>query len=122
MEKLIEVLRKRANEFLKVAETDFKEGRYELCAFHAEQSLQLSLKAKILEFGIEFPKIHSVKELLTILSKLSKSKSFKELAKKEEIKKLDESYLSSRYFPVSISKKEAYQLLKFVKKVRKLIK
>ncbi|MEM2882883.1 MAG: HEPN domain-containing protein [Candidatus Bathyarchaeia archaeon] len=41
-----------------------------LAAFSLEQSLQLFLKAKLLERGVEYPRTHSVRKLLEMLSEV----------------------------------------------------
>ena len=40
----VEVLRRRAVEFLGVVEDDLRAGRFDLAAFHCEQAVQLALK------------------------------------------------------------------------------
>lgn len=75
--------------------------------FNFEQSIQLLLKSKILEFGIEFPKTHEISILLDFLSdKIEKIKELKEKYK-NEIENLEEAYISSRYLPLSFQKRNA---------------
>jgi HEPN domain-containing protein len=121
MEEIIKLLEKRSQDFLTDAEIDLKEGRYDISAFHAEQAIQLLIKAKILEFGVQFPKTHSISKLLELLAKLKNDKRIKALAKTKETRELEEVYISSRYFPFPVSKVEAKNYLKFAKKVKSVL-
>jgi HEPN domain-containing protein len=50
----VQLLKRRAQRFLYDAKNDYKEGFYDLSAFHVEQALQLYIKAVIFElFGKE---------------------------------------------------------------------
>ena len=63
-------LLRRSKEFLTTAEYQKSKGFYDLAAFSLEQALQLFLKSRILAQGINYPRTHSVRELLEILSKV----------------------------------------------------
>lgn len=121
MKEFVEKLRKRAERFLVDAEFDLKDGAYEIAVFHAEQAAQLFLKAKILSFGVEFPKTHEISKLLEILEKLGMEKVKEIKEEKNIIELLEFAYISSRYLPFSISKEEAQKAIKFVKKLRRLL-
>jgi len=69
-----------------------------------EQAAQLFLKSKILEFGIQFPKIHEISKLLEFL----------------EDKILEEAYISPRYLLTSFSKEDVERVLKFLEELWKL--
>jgi len=53
----IEKLLERSKKFKDAAEFHFSRGDFDLTVFNIEQSLQLFLKAKLLENGVEFPKV-----------------------------------------------------------------
>ncbi|MEM2896982.1 MAG: HEPN domain-containing protein [Candidatus Bathyarchaeia archaeon] len=62
----IERLLKRSGEFNDAAEFHYSRKSFDLAAFNLEQALQLFLKAKLLEKGIEFPKTHTLRKLRKI--------------------------------------------------------
>jgi len=117
MEEFVKKLEKRSERFLLNAERDLKDKEFDSAMFNAEQSLQLFLKAKILEKGVEFPKTHEIRKLLDFLSKLEKALK---LSKEEEkiVELLEEAYISSRYLPFSFSEEDAKKAIEFVKKVK----
>ncbi len=78
----------RAEEFLRTAEYQLRSGFYGLAAFSLEQSLQLFLKAKLLEMGIEYLRTHSVRELLEMLSEVGRE------GQRERARELLETHLS----------------------------
>jgi HEPN domain-containing protein len=65
----VEKLRKRGESFLRNAKRNYEEKDFDTSMFNLEQATQLFLKAKILEFGIQFPKLHDIFELINILKK-----------------------------------------------------
>ncbi len=60
----INTLVRRAKEFLRTADFQLENGMYDLAIFNLEQALQLFLKAKILEYGAQYPRTRSVRYLL----------------------------------------------------------
>ena len=65
-----EHLLRRSREFYETAILQLEKGFYDLAAFSLEQSLQLFLKAKVLERGVDYPRTHSIRRLLEILSEV----------------------------------------------------
>ncbi|WP_252900362.1 HEPN domain-containing protein [Vulcanisaeta sp. JCM 14467] len=63
----INTLIRIARDFLKTAEFQMGNGMYDLAVFNLEQALQFFLKAKILEYGAQYPRAHSVRYLLRFL-------------------------------------------------------
>ena len=64
----VNLLLKRANNFLEASKQRLEKDDWDLTCFLAEQSTQLILKAKILEFTGTTPKIHSLRQLVSILN------------------------------------------------------
>lgn len=64
-------LLKRSRDFLETAEYQISRAFYDLAAFSLEQALQLFLKAKVLAEGVDYPRTHSVRVLLEMLSNLA---------------------------------------------------
>jgi HEPN domain-containing protein len=120
----IEKLFERSRKFKDAAEFHFSRGDYDLAVFNIEQSLQLFLKAKLLEKGAEFPKTHTLRKLFLLLGKvLDKSEEFKSFADRKilEFSSLEDSYVTARYFPRDFEKEEAVRLLEFAREVEELI-
>ncbi|WP_457548507.1 HEPN domain-containing protein [Archaeoglobus sp.] len=118
----VEVFLDRAKKFETAGEHFFKEGIYDLSAFHIEQAFQLYLKyilAKVIGY---FPKTHSISRLFKDLSKINKK--FYNFYKENEIilKDVEDAYILSRYFPREYSKEEVKKMLDVLKKFREEFK
>jgi HEPN domain-containing protein len=63
----------RARSDLLLAKSE-KKGIYleDLC-FHAQQAAEKAIKALLIKFGVEFPYVHDIAELLTLLEKASRA-------------------------------------------------
>lgn len=115
-------LLRRAKEFLETAEYQASKGFFDLAVFSLEQALQLFLKAKILVHGVNYPRTHSVRELLEILSKIV-SEDKKDIIKNMlqsyllELGMLEDAYITSRYVMREFTKKETEKLTKAVKEI-----
>ncbi|MCS7138666.1 MAG: HEPN domain-containing protein [Crenarchaeota archaeon] len=117
-------LLERSRKFKDAAEFHFSRGDYDLAAFNIEQSLQLFLKAKLLEKGVEFPKTHTLRKLFILLGDmLNRSEEFKNFANEKilEFSSLEDAYVTARYFPRDFEKEEALKLLCFAEEVKELI-
>ncbi len=64
-----EFLRERAEKFLKVGERLLKEGVLDLAAFHFHQAAELILKYALFRRTGDYPRTHSIRRLLKLLSK-----------------------------------------------------
>jgi len=67
---LVELLKKRSSLFYEYAREALSRGHYDMAMFHAEQALQLRLKALALRILGYIPRIHSVRELLVVAKSL----------------------------------------------------
>ena len=67
----VEVLIRRAKDFLSNAKHLLTEGVYDLSAFNSEQALQLYMKAILLEKLGDYPKSHSLKFIAKQLAEIS---------------------------------------------------
>ncbi len=97
---------------------------YDLAAFSLEQALQLFLKAKVLAEGVDYPRTHSVRALLEILSNLApenKKSRVEEILEKYllELGMLEDACITSRYTMREFTKQEAERLAKAVKEIMK---
>ena len=117
-------LLKRSGDFLETAKYQVSEGFYDLAVFSLEQALELFLKAKVLAEGVDYPRTHSVRTLLEILSQLvSESKKSVVNGILEsyllELGVLEDAYITSRYVMREFTKREAEKLTLAVKEIMK---
>lgn len=121
-----EYLIRRSKEFYETATLQLRKKFYGLAAFSLEQSLQLFLKAKILERGADYPRTHSIRKLLELLSEVVEeplSKALKKFIKKYslELASLEDAYITSRYTPREFRREEIIRLRKTVDKVLSIV-
>ena len=119
-------LLKRAQDFLKTAEYQKREGVYDLATFSLEQALQLHLKAKLLSEGIDYPRTHSLRRLLEMLMRTvpdNKKTIIGNILENctLELGMLEDAYITSRYVMREFTKKEAEKLTSAVKETMKNI-
>lgn len=94
-----------------------KKGDYSLAAFNLEQASQLFLKHYLFLKLKDFPKIHSLNQLLKEIGKTyQKEKEIKKLIDENIslIADLEEAYLTSRYLPVEFYKSQVEKMEEFV--------
>ena len=120
-------LLKRSRDFLETAEYQTSKGFYDLATFSLEQTLELFLKAKVLAEGVDYPRTHSVRALLEILSELvaeNRKSVIKQVLEKYllELGMLEDSYITSRYVMREFTKQEAEKLTKSVKEIIENVK
>ena len=118
----INTLIRRAKDFLATAKYQFNNGIYDLAVFNLEQSLQLFLKAKILEHGAQYPRTHSVRYLLKFLHDIAHDHEkpvISNILNKYlfELGVLEDAYINARYVPREYTKEEAEALIKVVEEV-----
>ena len=111
----------RSKRFYETALMQLGKGFYDLAAFSLEQSLQLFLKAHLLLLGVDYPRTHSVRKLLEIISEIIKKGVIKEDLKKYsvELGALEDAYITSRYVIRDYSREEVLRLKNVVDEVMK---
>ena len=119
-------LLKRSKDFLETAEYQTSKGFYDLAAFSLEQAMQLFLKARLSAEGVEYPRTHSVRTLLEMLSELvpeSKKSTAKSILEHYllELGMLEDAYITSRYLMREFTKQEAEKLTKAVKEIMRIV-
>ena len=122
----VEHLIERSRRFLETAEYQINRGFYDLAAFSLEQALQLFLKSKLLENGVDYPRTHSVRTLLEILQRVvseDKRKVVRDALNKYllELGILEDAYITSRYIMREFREGEVKRLLQVVKEVMKAV-
>jgi len=116
----VELFLRRARNFLEGAKERFEKNDWDLTCFMAEQSVQLFLKATILEKGGEFPRTHSLRQLFSILSNLIEKSELK--YDRRSLLFLESAYLNSRYINFSYNEEDAEEILKIVEEVLELVR
>ncbi len=111
-----ELLRKRAEAFLRNAKNLIDEGEYDLAMFSLEQYCQLLLKYKLLVKRGSYPRAHSIRTLLRILG--DENPEVLDLVNDEKklhyIARIEEAYIVSRYLPYEFEQKEVMDIYRFV--------
>lgn len=115
----VELFLKRAKNFLDGANERFQKGDWDLTCFMAEQSVQLLMKAVILEKGGEVPKTQSIRNLFGLLYHMTKEEKLK--YDRKALIFLESAYLNSRYFNFTYEKEDAEEALKIVSEVKKIV-
>lgn len=115
----IELFLKRARNFLDGAKERFQKEDWDLTCFMAEQSVQLLLKATVLEKGSEIPKTHSIRKLFGLLNQLTSDEVFK--YDRKALIFLESAYLNSRYFSFVYEKEDAKEAIKIVEEVNEIV-
>jgi len=97
----VEVLRRRAAEFLEAVRDDLRAGRYDLAAFHCEQATQLALKYFLAKELGYFPRTHDLRELFELAGRIKPT--LKDLYNefKFEVEVMLDAYVGARYLPRS---------------------
>jgi HEPN domain-containing protein len=115
-----EALLRRSDGFLETALMQARAGMYDLAVFSLEQSLQLFLKATLLRVGSDYPRTHSIRRLLELLTEATGRSELRELASRYsvELGALEDAYISSRYIPRIYTKDEFERLRAVVEEVR----
>uniref|UniRef100_A0A7J3Z846 HEPN domain-containing protein n=1 Tax=Ignisphaera aggregans TaxID=334771 RepID=A0A7J3Z846_9CREN len=117
----IEVLRKRAEGFLRNALRLIDEGEADLAIFNLEQYCQLMLKYKLLIVKGSYPRTHSLRKLIKELGELDPRilVLINDVKNLHYIARLEEAYITSRYLPYEYTVEEVRDLAKFVLEVFK---
>ena len=114
----------RSRKFRDASEFHASRGDFDLAVFNLEQSLQLFMKAKLLELGVDFPKIHSLRRLFRLIGEvLGRGGDFLRFEAEHalEFASLEDAYVTARYFPREFSREEAERLRRFVEEVERFV-
>ncbi len=126
----VDMLKRRALGFLADARIDVSRGDYDLACFHAEQAIQLYLKAILLELFAEDVKIHGVRALLGLLAVLLRKHGFEAIAKRVEdfsennrylLIKIEDSYIDTRYGEMQYEESMAREFISIAEKLIELL-
>ena len=109
-----EILRERAEEFLRLAEELHRRGSYDLAAFSLEQYCQLILKYKLLTRVGTYPRTHSITRLVRELARVD-ARVAQLLDDIVMLTKIEDAYIGARYLPRRYEAEEVEAMLRFVK-------
>ena len=115
----VELFLKRAKNFLDGAKERFQKGDWDLTCFMAEQSVQLLIKAIILEKGGDFPKTHAIRKLFGLLYHITKDERFK--YDRKSLIFIESAYFNARYFSFTYEREDAEEILKIAEDIKKLV-
>ncbi len=118
----IQQLIRRSRMFLETARFQIDRGFYDLAAFSLEQALQLFLKAKLLEMGVDYPRTHSARRLLEMLSGILSGEARERVENLlrnylMELGVLEDAYITSRYVVREYTRDEVERPAKVVEEV-----
>ncbi len=116
---MAEYLKDNALDFLKEAEDDLRNGRYNLAMFHLEQALQLALKYKLFQLTGSFQKTHDIVTLLDQVIELTNNENLRKTRINEAValSLLRQAYVASRYLPYrydEVTVRKVYSLVKVI--------
>lgn len=107
------------------ARSALAEMDYDSASFFAEQASQLFLKTRMLDEVGEIPRVHGVRELLGMLagSTPERGRAIRSFSRRnrEELRLLDDAYISARYLPTAYTKEEAAALVRLARQIRRLV-
>lgn len=115
------ILRTRAETFLKHAKQALEREEYDFACFSSEQAAQLFIKCAMLELVGEVPRLHRVRELLSLFGSsipevgMLISEFIKE--RRENLRALDDAYITSGYLPFPYTHEDAEVLVNLAEDV-----
>lgn len=121
----LDFLVKRAQSFLNNAKDLIQKGEYSLAAFNLEQTSQLYLKYYLFLKLKDFPKTHSLSELLQDIGEAYENKQAIEklrIKNASVIGDLEQAYISSRYLPVEFYFPQVKEMERFVGRLIKFLR
>jgi HEPN domain-containing protein len=118
-----ELLRSRAESFLRNALRLIEEGEADIAVFNLEQYCQLILKYKLLVYTGSYPRTHSTRLLIRELGRVDSRilVLVSDVRNLHYVARLEEAYISSRYLPYKYTIEEVKDISRFILEVFKPI-
>jgi HEPN domain-containing protein len=118
-----ELLRSRAESFLRNAQRLIEEGEADIAVFSLEQYCQLILKYKLLVYTGSYPRTHSIRLLIRELGRVDSRilVLVSDVRNLHYVARLEEAYISSRYLPYKYTIEEVKDISRFILEVFKPI-
>lgn len=116
-----EVLRRRAEAFLRNAERLMEEGEWDLSMFCLEQYCQLIAKYRLLVLRGSYPRTNSLRRLIRELGEFNPRmvKLVEDVEHLHYVARLEEAYITARYVPYVYEGREVRDVYRFVVEVFK---
>ena len=114
----VQILFERSKNFLEIAKSRLEKKDWDLACFNAEQAAQLYLKATILEISGEIPRIHYIRQLISILAQVSETKINLE---RKTLMALESAYFLSRYHTVRYLEEDAVEIIAIAEEVIRIV-
>ena len=115
----IEILLERSSDYLTEAKRLVEEEKWELAIVAMHQHCELLLKYYALKLNGSYPRTHSLRDLIRLL--LKHKKELSDLVNNENnvlrVARIEDAYISSRYYPVRASAEDVLPLIGFVEDV-----
>ncbi|MEM3713441.1 MAG: HEPN domain-containing protein [Nitrososphaeria archaeon] len=117
----VKILKKGARAFYRRALESLNDGDDDIASFLSEQAVQLELKSILLEEFGDYPKLHSISNLISILRKTRKHEPLIKFFDENRLKicLMENAYILSRYVIREYTKEEAETLLEVAEEVLK---
>jgi HEPN domain-containing protein len=118
-----ELLRSRAESFLRNAQRLIEEGEADIAVFSLEQYCLLILKYKLLVYTGSYPRTHSIRLLIRELGRVDSRilVLVSDVRNLHYVARLEEAYISSRYLPYKYTIEEVKDISRFILEVFKPI-
>ncbi|HDN75587.1 MAG TPA: HEPN domain-containing protein [Acidilobales archaeon] len=118
-----EIIKRRADAFLRNAIRLIDEGEYDLAMFSLEQYCQLILKYQLLIKKGTYPRTHSLRRLIRELGAFNEKilDLVNNVNNLHYIARLEEAYVASRYLPITYEESEVKDILRFIMEVFKRV-
>ncbi|WP_390531742.1 HEPN domain-containing protein [Sulfurisphaera ohwakuensis] len=99
------------------------EGYYDISCFYAEQAVQIRIKAYMLRNLGFIPRIHGIRDLLSIIYKYTRDERIMEFISENKnlLKELEEGYTETRYGSIDYTEEDAKECLNIMEKLFNLI-
>ena len=114
-------LKKKSGEFLEGGKRALDAGQFDLSCFLYEQSLQLFLKADLLAKAGDFPRTHSLRELLGEFREGVPQVGSFVRRNRARISSLEDAYVLARYSGKEYSKEDAADAARLCDEVMRLV-
>jgi HEPN domain-containing protein len=114
----VDLLLTRGKNFLESAKNRYNNEDWDLTCFFAEQSVQLYIKAVILELTGGAPRIHSLRKLLALLGQTVDDRINYD---RKSILFLENAYFNARYLAFRYEKQDAKEALRIAKELILLV-
>ncbi|MDK2372905.1 MAG: HEPN domain-containing protein [Candidatus Korarchaeota archaeon] len=119
-----EFLRERAEKFFEVGKRLLEEGVIDLAAFHFHQASELILKYALFRITGDYPRTHSIRRLLKLLSKSTGDEGIMEFLRENinSLSNLENAYMTSRYLPAEFYREEVMSMMDVTLSIFELVR